>query len=151
MMKNYLFLLLTTLLITSACSHSDGPYDESANARADIQKALSQAAKQQKPTIIIFGANWCPDCRGLSEAIETGPDASKINSDFIIVKVNVGNFDTNLDIAADYGDPIQGGIPGAALLSADGRLVYTTKPGELATIRQQQAEGLYAFFNQYLN
>lgn len=151
MMKNYLFLLLITVFMATACSQSDGPYDESANARTDIQQALVQAANQQKPAIIIFGANWCPDCRALSETMQTGPEASKIATDFIVVKVNVGNFDTNLDVAADYGNPIQGGIPGAALLTADGSLVYTTKPGELSTVRQQQAEGLYAFFKKHLS
>lgn len=130
------------------CSKS-GPYSESANARADIQQTLAQAQENQQPLVIIFGANWCSECQALSMELTTGPDAEKIANEFQLVKVNVGNFDTNLDVAHDYGNPISGGIPGAALLSSDGNIVYVTKPGELASARHNKAEGLYRFLKKH--
>ena len=146
-MKN--ILILTFLLsVTISCSPS-GPYNESADARADIQQALDQAKRKEQPLVIIFGANWCADCQALSKTLTNGPEASRIANEFQLVKVNIGNFDINLDVANDYGNPISGGIPGAALLSSDGNLVYVTKPGELATVRQKSAIGLYAFFKAH--
>lgn len=147
MKKNLvLFILLAAIL---GCSKS-GPYNESADARADIQQAMIQAKGKQKPLVIIFGANWCSDCQALDKELTTGVDAGKIASKFQLVKVNIGNFDTNIDIASDYGNPISGGIPGATLFSSDGKVVYVTKPGELATVRYNQAEGLYQFFRKHL-
>lgn len=142
----FLFMLLAAVL---GCSKT-GPYDESADAKADIQQALSRAKTQQQPLVIIFGANWCSDCQALSKDITDGVDAEKLANAFQLVKVNVGNFDTNTDVADHYGNPISGGIPGAALLSPDGKLVYVTKPGELSSVRSNGAEGLFHFFKRHL-
>ncbi len=46
--------------------------------------------------------NWCSDCQASSKAIETGKDARKVADNFKVVRVNVGNFDANLDIARQY-------------------------------------------------
>ena len=140
-----LSLILLLLFCLNGCK-SDGPYDVEADAKKVISKAIVEATAEKLPVVIIFGANWCPDCRGLSEAIEHGKNALQIAKEFKIVKVNIGNFDTNLDIANSYGNPISGGIPGAAILSFDGKLIYVTKPGELATARSQGDEGVYNFF-----
>ncbi|MEE9331175.1 MAG: thioredoxin family protein [Methylophilaceae bacterium] len=144
-----LVILLTLMSLTFGCTKS-GPYDESADARADIKQALSEAKITQKPVIVLFGANWCSDCRAVDEILSTGKVAQKITDTFKLVKVNVGNFDTNLDIANDYGNPISGGIPGAALLSANGKIVYITSPGELSSIKNNGAEVLYQLFKQRL-
>ena len=143
MTKLYALIILLVSLI--ACA-GEKPYDEHADARTVIAKTAAEAKAAKLPVIIIFGANWCPDCRGLSDTIEHGKNALQIANEFKIVKVNVGNFDTNLDVAKTYGNPIAGGIPGAAILSFDGKLIYVTKPGELATARSQSDEGIYNFF-----
>ena len=140
MSKYYLLIILFASLI--ACTGKK-PYDEHADANAVIGQVAAEAKLQNKPMVIIFGANWCPDCRALSDAIERGESATKIANEFKVVKVDVGNFDTNLDVAKTYGNPIAGGIPGAAILSSDGKLIYVTKPGELAMARSQNDEGIY--------
>jgi len=144
------FVILTTLLaILTACS-KEGPYDESADANKDIQQALSVAKAERLPLVVIFGANWCPDCRAVSAELKTGKSAAKIAKEFKIVKVDVGNFDHNLDVAKAYGNPISGGIPGAALLSSDGTLLYVTKPGELSSARKMGDDGIYNFLQRNL-
>lgn len=143
-MKKFLGLLAATLTLM-ACS-ANGPYSTSGNASDDILQTLSTAKVAQQPAIIIFGANWCPECRALATALDTGNEAADIVNDFKVVKVDVGHFDTNLDIAAKYGNPIAGGIPGAAILSPDSKLLYVTKPGELTTVRKNKR--LHAFFSE---
>src|SRR4051812_6530771 len=78
------------------------PYDESANAETALQTGLKQAQSQHKNVLIIFGANWCPDCRALDQALQ-GQTKSLINSKFVIVKVDVGQFDKNLALSERYG------------------------------------------------
>jgi thioredoxin 1 len=135
-------------MLTLVSCKVDGRYDEDADATQVISKAIAEAKVEKLPVVIIFGANWCPDCRGLSETIDRGKNANLIAKEFKVVKVNVGNFDTNLEIANKYGNPISGGIPGAAILSFDGKLVYVTKPGELAIARTKGNDGVYDFFKR---
>jgi thioredoxin 1 len=64
------------------------------------------------------------------------------------VKINVGNFDKNLDLAARYGNPIQGGIPAAVLVTPTDKVVYSTRAGELANARRMGDSGIYDFFSK---
>ena len=74
--------------------------------------------------------------------------ASLIDGKFVLVKIDVGNFDKNLDIAQSYGNPIKKGIPAAVLLSPDNKILYSTKAGELADARRMGENGIYDFFNK---
>jgi thioredoxin 1 len=142
-----LFILSTILVFLTNCS-GDKPYDESADAKADVLQALNEVKQNHLPLVLIFGANWCPDCRALSEALTSGKNAANIAKEFKIVKVDVGNFDHNLDVANAYGNPISGGIPGAAFVSADNTLLYVTKPGELSTAHNSGDDGIYNYLKK---
>jgi len=123
------------------------PYDEAADAKTDVKHTLADAKKANMPVLVIFGANWCEDCRALDKALHEGRNAELVNREFKMVKVDVGRFDKNLDVAKAYGDPIKKGIPGAAVLSPEGSVLYITKLGELADARHMSETGIYDFFH----
>jgi thioredoxin 1 len=122
------------------------PYDEAADARADLKSALIAAKANQQPVLVIFGANWCKDCRALDQALSTGRNAELVKREFKVVKVDVGNFNKNLDLAEAYGNPIKKGIPAAVVLSPDNKVLYATRLGELADARSMSETGIYDFF-----
>ncbi len=123
------------------------PYDEAADAKADVKRTLAEARQQNLPVLVIFGANWCLDCRALDKALHEGRNAELVSREFKMVKVDVGRFDKNLDVAEAYGNPIKKGIPGAAVLSPEGKVLYITKLGELADARHMSETGIYDFFH----
>ena len=123
-----------------------GPYDESADARIDVQTALQQAARENVPVLVVFGANWCGDCKVLDLAFKEGSTAPLIARNFKVVKIDVGRFNRNTDIAETYGVPLKSGIPAVAVLSSQGKVVYATGAGELADARNMGDKGIYAFF-----
>jgi thioredoxin 1 len=143
--------ILQTLLIVFlavAASAADGPYNETADAKLDIKQALTQSATIKTPVIIVFGANWCGDCKMLDSAMKNGASASLLSKDFQIVKVNVGHFDKNLDVAKTYGVPLQMGIPAVAIISTNNQVLYVTREGELANARKMCDSGIYEFFKR---
>lgn len=111
------------------------PYDESADARAELNRALQQAAGQGKQVLVVFGANWCPDCRELAQKMAGGPLAAHVAQRYVVTKVDVARFNKNTDLAQQMGNPIKKGIPAVAVLRADGSLVKATAGGELADAR----------------
>jgi protein disulfide-isomerase len=143
-------LVLLLGLVTSLAGAASLPYDESADAKAALQQALSSAKAAQRPVLLIFGANWCEDCIALDHALKTGRNAMLVASAFEVVKVDVGRFSRNLDITRAYGDPIKKGIPAAVVLSADNRVLYSTKAGELANARRMSETGIYDFFESVI-
>ena len=122
------------------------PYDDKADAKADVQRALSAAKTTGMPVLVIFGANWCADCRALDKALSSGKNAELVAREFKVVKIDVGQFDRNLDVAARYGNPIKKGIPAAVVLSPQGEVLYATRLGELADARHMSDTGIYDFF-----
>jgi thioredoxin 1 len=124
------------------------PYDESADAKAEVQQALADAGKDHRPVLLIFGANWCKDCRALDHSLKGEKSAALMAHEFRVVKIDVGNFNRNLDIDEAYGHPIKKGIPAAVLLSPGNQVLYATRAGELADARKMSDDGIYVFFKQ---
>lgn len=143
-----LFGLLSLICVTVAAAPPLA-YDESADAQAELKQALSQAQTANKNVLLIFGANWCKDCLELDKSIKT-QNAALIAEKFVLVKVDVGRFDKNLNIANAYGNPIKKGIPAAALIRADNTLLYATKAGELSDARRMGDQGIADFFQKVM-
>jgi protein disulfide-isomerase len=140
--------LLTLAVAGHAADTPQGPYDEAADAKADIQAALAQAQAAKLPVLVVFGANWCGDCKMLDTAFKTGASAPLMARSFKIVKVDVGRFTRNLDVAERYNVPLKSGIPAVAVLAADGKLLYATRGGELADARKMGDAGILDFFTK---
>ena len=141
-------LLLLTALLTAAAMAASMPYDPAADAKQDVRNALLAAKTAGVPVLIVMGANWCEDCRALDAALNSGKNAELIPRHFKLVKVDVGNFDRNLDLSASYGNPIKKGIPAAVVLSPDNQVLYATRGGELSNARRMSDTGIYDFFTK---
>jgi thioredoxin 1 len=150
---NRLFITLALVCFVTTVRAADAPYDEVSDAKAEVKRALAEATKDKVPVLLVFGANWCPDCKVLSEAMKSGSIAPLIARDFKVVKINVGRFDKNVDIAQMYDVPLKKGIPAVAIVvpdaaTAQGRATYVTKAGELADARSMGDKGIYDFFKR---
>jgi thioredoxin 1 len=143
-----LHALILVVFLAVAATAADAPYDETADAKLEISQALTLAAASNTPIIIVFGANWCPDCKVLDLAIKNGPSAPLLSRDFKIVKVNVGRFDQNLDVAKSYGVPLAKGVPAVVVISAKNEVLYATQEGELAHAGKMGDKGIYEFFKR---
>lgn len=131
-----------------AANAADPPYDEKADARREIREALAQAATAGIPVLVVFGANWCADCKILDMAMKSGSSASLVSRDFRVVKVDVGRFERNVDVAESYGVPLKQGIPAIVVLSPDNRVLYATRTGELADAREMGELGIHDFLER---
>ena len=143
-----LLLAVPVLLLAIACHAADGPYDESANAKSQIKDALAQAAATGTTVLVVFGANWCGDCKVLDMAMKQGASAPFFAREFKVVKVDVGRFNRNVDIAESYGVPLKNGIPAVVILSPANQVLYVTRAGELADARTMGEDGIYEFFRK---
>ncbi|HET6145589.1 MAG TPA: thioredoxin family protein, partial [Candidatus Acidoferrales bacterium] len=105
-------------------------YPPPEEAQPEISSALSAAAKQHKRVILVFGGNWCYDCHVLDTTFHSKAFAPIVNANYIVVHVNVGNYDVNLDLAKKYEIPLNKGVPSLAILDPDGTLLVSQKNGE---------------------
>ena len=75
--------------------------------------------------------------------------ASIIEKNFVIVEVDLGREDKNLDLAEQYHVPIKHGIPALAVLDSHGNLLYAMDQGQFADARHMSYESIKAFFEQW--
>jgi protein disulfide-isomerase len=141
-----LSLILTVFLVS--CSKNPLPYDEHTDAHSGLRAALIQARIRGKLVLVVFGANWCPDCRELAKQMAGGQLAERIGQRFVVTKVDVGNWSKNLDIAQEYGNPIKKGIPAVAVVAPDGKLLQTIQAGKLMSARGTLDDKFLAVFDK---
>ncbi|MBF2754403.1 MAG: thioredoxin family protein [Gammaproteobacteria bacterium AqS3] len=128
-----------------------GPYPEGADARAAIAVGLQRARESGKRVLLKFGANWCPDCLALEQSFTgDGPTGELIRANFEVVKIDVGRWDVNMDVAADYDEAASNGIPSIAVLDSEGKLLHVTKARELASARGMSEDNIHEWFGDLL-
>lgn len=138
-------LLIAALLAPALAFAAPRPYDEKADAAAELDRAVASAAATNKRVLVVFGANWCPDCVALDTAMKSDRTAALVDKEFVVVKVDIGNFDRNLALAQQFGNPIKKGIPAAVVLSKDRQVLYATRTGELSNARRMSESGVHDF------
>ncbi|MBZ5543484.1 MAG: thioredoxin family protein [Acidobacteriia bacterium] len=144
--------IMILLLAGVARAASEPIYDESVDAKKQIAAAIREASRRRHPArnvVLVFGANWCQDCRVLDAQMHEGDLASLIAKNFVVVKIDVGRMDKNLDLAAKYGVPVRNGIPALAVLNSRGKLLYAQDQGQFADARHMSYENIKAFFDQW--
>jgi thiol:disulfide interchange protein len=123
-------------------------YDEKADARAEITAAIAASKADGMPVLLDFGADWCPDCRVLEKLYRDPAVSRGLLTRYHLVLVNVGEFDTNLDVAADYINLRTSGIPALTVIR-DGRTVYASNRGQFANARSMKAPELAKFLRAW--
>ena len=105
-------------------------YSETADPTADIAAALARARREHKRVILDFGGNWCGDCQVLNIYMHQSPNAELLDKHFIVVHVDIGHMDHNVDVAKKYNVPIEKGVPALAVLDSHGKLLYSERQKE---------------------
>jgi thioredoxin 1 len=124
-------------------------YDGSINANTEINEALQKAATAHKRVLVVFGGNWCFDCHVLDEAFHSPEIAPTLNKSFVVIHVDIGQMDKNLDIAKRYDIPLERGVPAIAVLDSDGKLLFSQKRGEFEAARSMAPEDILDFLHKW--
>ena len=147
--RRLLLLLVLAVAAPNAAPAVEPIYDEKADTASDVRSAIAEAGRQHKNVVLVFGANWCPDCHALDRQMHQPELAEIIANNFVVVKIDVGRFDKNLDIGAKYHVPIKKGIPAVAVLDPAGKLLYAQEQGQFADARTMGYAAFKAFFEQW--
>lgn len=124
-------------------------YPDGEQAKVDLASALAQAAKDHKQVLLDFGGNWCGDCRVLDFYFRDPSNLRLLQSNYILVHINVGRYDENLDLAAKYGIPLQKGVPALAVLSPDGTVLYSQQNGEFEAMTRMDPSSVTQFLEKW--
>ena len=147
--KFFAFAALLALSAGTANSADRDIYPDPSQARADLAAALKTASATHRRVLIDFGGNWCGDCQVLDLYMHDQKNQPLVEANFVVVHVNVGHIDANLDLAEKYGVPLHKGVPALAVLSDHGALLYSQKNGEFEAMRHMESSALTDFLVQW--
>ncbi|WP_017931730.1 thioredoxin family protein [Robiginitomaculum antarcticum] len=117
---------LTAIPVTKVLASDNDeprPYHSTRNASQDVEAAFDRAALRGTRVLLVMGANWCHDSRGLAARLEQPEFSSLIDLNYELVYVDVGQRNRNIDIAKRYGIENIVGTPTVLILTSDGVLL----------------------------
>jgi thiol:disulfide interchange protein len=121
-------------------------YSETADPASDIAAALAQARRENKHVLLDFGGNWCGDCQLLDIYYRQSPNAEILARNYVLVHINVGHMDKNVDIAKKYKVPIARGVPALGVIDSHGNILYSEREKEF---EHTTPEAITAFLNRW--
>ena len=124
-------------------------YSAEADPKAEIASALKQASLEHKRVILDFGGDWCGDCQVLDIYFHQSPNLELLDKNFVLVHVDIGRFDKNLDITEKYNVPLKKGVPALAVLDSDGKLLYSQQAAEFGDMRYMYSTSVTDFLNRW--
>ncbi|MGB6973457.1 MAG: thioredoxin family protein [Terracidiphilus sp.] len=139
------------LLLAAGAAYPAGRviYPDPGQARADLAAALQKAEATHRRVIVDFGGNWCGDCQVLNIYFHSADNQPLLERNYVLVDVNIGRYDKNLDLAKEYGVPLNKGVPALAVLSPRGKLIYSQANGEFESMRSMQAATVTEFLEKW--
>ncbi|MCB1143630.1 MAG: thioredoxin family protein [Leptospiraceae bacterium] len=140
-----LFLILVGLLVF-ACG---GRIENSITVEEEFKIVQAKAKNLNRKTLILFGADWCPDCKAMRGILAEKEVADILNANYEFMYVDVGKFDKNLEFAGRFHNPIQKGIPAFVILSPSGELLVSTNNGEFSKARKMPSEAVGEFLLKF--
>jgi thiol:disulfide interchange protein len=151
-MKTIKLVVLAALLaLTAGTARSANRviYPDPSQAKVDLAAALKTAAVTHKRILLDFGGNWCGDCQVLDIYFHNPENKPILESNFVLVHVNIGRMDENLDIARRYNVPLDKGVPALAVLTEKGKLLYSQTNGQFEAMRSMQSSSVTQFLEQW--
>jgi thiol-disulfide isomerase/thioredoxin len=118
------------------------PYDPTADAKAEVAAAEAKARAEHKLLLIDLGGNWCPDCRLLAGVMRLPEVASFVSVHYVVLTVDVGRIDRNLDIPARFGVKHVEGVPNLLVIDPHGKLKDAGHTAALADARSMTPQAL---------
>ncbi|GBQ11057.1 thioredoxin family protein [Swaminathania salitolerans] len=123
-------------------------YPDVALAKTQVSEAFKTAAQSHRKVLLDFGGNWCPDCRMLAGVFNQPSVNQWLESQFVIVPVNVGHIDRNLDLARQYGVTITE-VPTVLIVTAGGKLLNPDGTTTLGHARAMSPQAVLTLLDQW--
>lgn len=124
-------------------------YDANADAKKEIREALAKAKTQNKRLLLVFGADWCYDCHVLDYYFHQPDIEPIVDKNYIVVHVDIGQGEKNVDVANKYNIPLNRGVPSVAVVSNTGAVLYSTQHGEISPTRRLPPSQIVNFLQQW--
>ncbi len=125
------------------------PYERSDLSENDLRNFINNTIDNNQQPVVIFGANWCPDCRILSAVLDLPTVKRYMDTNFRIMYIDLGRYDINMSMMEVFDIMPQQGIPRVVILNKKKEVLNIKDTGEWTTARSRTKQEIFNYFQEY--
>ena len=127
------------------------PYSSMLIADVDLKKFINLSVEQNKQSIIIFGANWCPDARLLEAVMQLKLIKKYLDRHSNILHIDVGDYEINTELFNIFDKNIRDGIPRIFIMNRKGRNINLQDNDTMRKARELSTQDIFDYFQKFIN
>jgi thiol-disulfide isomerase/thioredoxin len=127
------------------------PYSGMLIADDDLNKFINLSVEQNKQSIIIFGANWCPDARLLEAVMQLKLIKKYLDKHSNILHIDVGDYEINTELFNVFDKNIRDGIPRIFIMDRKGRNINLQDNDTMRKARELSTQDIFDYFQEFIN
>ena len=121
-------------------------YDGTDVSKDTLDNFITNTLNEEKQSLFLFGANWCPDAQCLDAILRIPTFESYLNEHFSIMRIDVGEYDRNMSLMEPLGLPSQEGIPRVIVLDLKGEPINLETNDRWRSARQSDPQDIFEYF-----
>ena len=127
------------------------PYSGMLIADDDLKKFINLSVEQNKQSIIIFGANWCPDAKLLEAVMQLKLIKKYLDRHSNILHIDVGDYEINTGLFNVFDKNIRDGIPRIFIMDRKGRNINLQDNDTMRKARELSTQDIFDYFQKFIN
>ena len=126
------------------------PYDEKEIESSKLDRFIDLTINKGKQPVIIFGGNWCPDCRILEGTLAMPTIKKFIDQHYQIMHIDIGRYDRNMELMNHLNIESKKGVPRVVILDFKKNIVNSSTSSEWTTARDRKQQEIYNYFQKFV-
>ncbi len=126
------------------------PYNAEAAAWSEVHQTLAKAQANDRLALIVMGANWCHDSRGLAAQFDKERFKTELlDPNYELLYVDVGKKNRNIDIAQKFGVDDIVGTPTVFIVHPDGEVLNLETAPTWRNADSRSEDEIFDYFMSY--
>mgnify|MGYP005688451883 CR=1 FL=1 len=127
------------------------PYDEKVVDSLQLDEFIDLSISKGKQPVVIFGGNWCPDCRILEGTLAMPTIKKFLQQNYQVMHIDIGRYDRNMELMDHLNIESKKGVPRVVILDLEKNIVNSSTSSEWTTARDRKQQEIYNYFQKFLS
>ena len=127
------------------------PYEEIKVTLNELREFIKKSVDQNKQSIVIFGANWCPDAKFL-EAVMQLPTVNSFLKKYVnILNIDIRKYEINTELFNFFDSDINDGIPRVFIMDKRGLNINLDSNDAMRMARELSSQEIFNYFQKFIS
>ena len=127
------------------------PYKEIKVTLNELREFIKKSVDQNKQSLVIFGANWCPDAKFL-EAVMQLPTVNSFLKKYVnILNIDIRKYEINTELFNFFDSDINDGIPRVFIMDKRGLNINLDSNDAMRMARELSSQEIFNYFQKFIS